>query len=148
MLKLNTELPLKLSALARLATRDMRKALDAGAIPDMGGWLIVNDNHCYVCMAGAVMLNGLPEPVSAFPNDFDDRIRQALRAIDVLRCGNVSEATHRLNWILGLDDTIDINRAKMHDCDLHYKDARTKDEALALCDEMDELAERLEADGL
>lgn len=148
MLKLKKKLPLKLSALARIAARDMRKAIRAGVAHGTCEWIKVKRGRCYVSMAGAVILNRIENGAITGPRMFDACTQNALYAIVGLSRGSPTLAAMYLNEVFDADAAIDMNAAMKHECIFRHANACTKDEALALCNEMDALAERLEADGL
>lgn len=100
-----TKLPHKLSELARVALDDVVacerepsrftvEMNEAYCAPGEGP-----DGTCWVCAAGAVMVQRLGRGVSegeAFPHSFDNHNRDALLAINQLRMGAVGAALARL----------------------------------------------------
>lgn len=88
-------LPTKLSALLRLAVKDAKKiAQKKGYQLDMANWHHPFLGKCYVCMAGAVIAIDLgAKPTNDVdPYNFPPAVKEALQAIDSMRCGDFEDA--------------------------------------------------------
>ena len=96
---------LLLSALSDLAKCEA----DPNYRVDMRFWHKSNsiDGICEVCLAGAVMVNSLHVPAanSYLPEDFDHNTKNALRALNCFREGNIWDALARLGYCTSIDYT-------------------------------------------
>lgn len=101
---LNVEVPAKLSDWLRLALRDAATSKAEGARLNMAYWLGDNGGGaCAVCLAGAVMLQCLPDDlkkaalrgkISLGPSRCNghDRMADKLHAINAVRAGSLESA--------------------------------------------------------
>jgi len=95
-----TTLPDKLSALIRLAIKDLELCEQTpGVVISMGYWYAKKETTCYVCLAGAVMMQTLQLPLDfkGGPDcthfDFSKSPYQShLGALNQIRMGRVSDA--------------------------------------------------------
>lgn len=119
MAKKKVILPTKMSALIKLALKDIRKMeKTAGVVVDMStyfepkseivcatdsGAIVEKRTACILCAAGAVMAGTLGANIrghSKFPEDFKGNECQ-LNAIDCLREGQIADAASTLDLITG-----------------------------------------------
>ncbi|MCZ6897657.1 MAG: hypothetical protein O7D95_02960 [Betaproteobacteria bacterium] len=84
----------KLSQWVELALDDLKKVERSPKYSiDMGTWHEPNGT-CAVCMAGSIMAKTLGADIEldVMPDDYSDKIRRALEAIDYIRVGNIMSA--------------------------------------------------------
>lgn len=94
------QLPDKLSDLMRLALDDLTKVeADPRYKVDMRQWFKWKDYVCHVCFAGAVMAQTMEEPITGIsaPQYYPYDISRKLRALDLIRVGNVFSACREMD---------------------------------------------------
>jgi hypothetical protein len=93
-------LPKTPSRLIRLAIADFRRVLKLKKtyVVDMSVWHKPN-NHCSVCLAGAVIAGtlGAKPDENLGPFDYSDATAEALAALDEFRAGYISDGLSRLD---------------------------------------------------
>lgn len=118
------QLPEKLSALLRLAVKDVQLCeKDPRIILDMDTWHdpLLDEGKCVVCMAGAVMHNTLEADIDKelSPKFFPDN-DQALKAINQLRIGILSKAGEFLGIYIKDEQDITFSEIVDYDEDNEY----------------------------
>lgn len=139
-------LPDKLSALTRVALKDLEKIeQDQRYVVDMSEWHWMDKSgECHVCFAGVVMAGTLTSSLydSLTPVSFDEDTRKKLLALDEMRSGYVQNAVHTLRNVNGVsEDTL--SSAYDLDTPLNYADDPEWFKA-----RLYEIADKLEAMGL
>lgn len=153
-------LPDKLSALIRVAVKDMQAAVAAGHLIDMDYWIeplgdwrgdkLVPSGKCTVCMAGSVMLNtlGASASESSCPEWWDEDTARKLKALNEVRLGEyryaLSELDETLDWP-GSDDLEDV-KAIEEELGIFVAgdELDTDDKLREFCNTMEQVAARLE----
>ena len=88
-------LPDRPSELLQLALNDLRTCeADPRYRIEMAVWHVMRGGTCYICLAGAVIANSLPEKYQEFvtPSSFDYEVEKKLRALNLFRVGYIGDA--------------------------------------------------------
>ena len=132
------ELPNTLHELLGLAIKDMEALMgtEDNAF-DMGAWIYMSKygNLCYVCMAGAVMLNTLkikkpPRGQDIKLEPFKRPLRFKIYAIDNMRKGKFKEAFLHLYNEMVLDDAGVLDKINLNKINNEYKKDNEKNDGV------------------
>lgn len=151
MIELPDELPDKLSALIRVAVKDVETHVAKGGKIDMGTWINHENGVCYACLAGCVMLYSMniPAPINCegpsprnlvVSGEIPQAVAIKLSDLNFIRAGFLP--THVFDMIM------DIDAASTLQNDLRIRQWKNRAPVEVNIKRMLEVATLLEAQGL